>query len=51
MPVEFEIKVVQVGESLKITIPYEICRALKIKKGDTVRVTTNNGDIMVKKAK
>lgn len=49
MPVKFEISVVQVGKSLKVTIPVEIVRHLKIKKGDTVEMWVENSTIMMEK--
>ena len=49
MPVPFKIKVVQVGKSLKITIPKEICDYLNIRKGDVVAMWTDNGHIVVEK--
>lgn len=49
MPIFFKIKVVKVGNSLRMTIPKEICEALNIKEGDTLAVTTTNGEILVKK--
>ena len=49
MPVKFEISVVQVGKSLKVTIPVEITRHMKIKKGDTVSMWVDNSHIMIEK--
>jgi len=49
MPVKFEISVVLVGKSLKITIPKEVAAHLKIKKGDTVHVWVDNQHIIVEK--
>ena len=49
MPVKFEISVVQVGKSLKVTIPVEITRHLKIEKGDTVEMWVDNSTILMKK--
>jgi len=49
LPVRFEIKVVQVGNSLKITIPKEIVAHLKIKKGDIVELWVDNQHIIVEK--
>lgn len=55
MPVKFEISVVLVGKSLKITIPKEIAKHLNLKKGDTVLMWVDNTHIIVevekKKAK
>jgi len=51
MSVEFKIKVVKIGNSLRITIPKEITEFLKIIEGDTVILTVNDGNIYVKKQK
>jgi len=49
MPIEFEIKVVRVAGSLRMTIPKEIAKALSIEAGDTVLVSTNDTTMLVKK--
>ena len=49
MPVKFEISVVQVGKSLKVTIPVEITRHLNIKKGDIVSMWVDNGNLIIEK--
>ena len=49
MPVKFEISVVQVGKSLKVTIPIEVTRHLSIEKGDIVEMWVDNRHIVVKK--
>ena len=49
MPIMFEISVVKVGGSLRMTIPKEIASAMKIDKGDKLEVTMNNGEMVVKK--
>ena len=49
MPVKFEISVVQVGKSLKITIPVEIVNHLGLKKGDKVLLHVDNQHIIVEK--
>jgi len=49
VPVKFEISVVQVGKSLKITIPVEVARHLNIEKGNTVDLWVDNNHIIVKK--
>lgn len=46
---KFEIKIVQVGNSLKITIPKEIAKHLEIKKGGTVQLWVDNQHIIVEK--
>lgn len=47
MPVKFDISVVLVGKSLKITIPKEIVNHLNLKKGDTVLMWVDNSHIIV----
>ncbi|MCJ7762694.1 AbrB/MazE/SpoVT family DNA-binding domain-containing protein [Candidatus Bathyarchaeota archaeon] len=49
MPVKFEIKAVQVGNSIKITIPKEMTKHLGIKKGDTVSMWADNSHIIIEK--
>lgn len=49
MPVKFEISVVLVGKSLKITIPKEVATHLKIKKGDIVELWVDNNHVIVEK--
>jgi len=51
MPVEFKIKVVRIGNSLRITVPKEIAEALEIQAGDLVGVSLNDKRIIVKKLK
>jgi AbrB family looped-hinge helix DNA binding protein len=49
MPVKFEVSVMQVGSSLRITIPKEIANHVNIKKGDTVSLWVDNGHIIAEK--
>ena len=49
MPVKFEIKVVKVGNSLKVTIPIEIAKHLNIKKGDIVLMWVDNKHVIMEK--
>ena len=49
VPIKFEISVVQVGNSLKITIPKEVAKHLEIKKGDTVDLWVDNNHMIVEK--
>ena len=51
MPVKFESSVMQVGNSLRITIPQEISKYLDIEKGDIVELWTNNHSIILEKKK
>ncbi len=45
--IEEEVKVILVGNSLRIAIPKTICKALHIEKGQTLLVKTTNGDILI----
>jgi len=49
LPIEFEVKVVEVGNSLRIAIPKEILRAVGIEKGDTLLMTTTDHQILIRK--
>jgi len=49
MPIEFEVKVVEVGNSLRVAIPVEILRATGIQKGDTLLMTTTDSEILIRK--
>jgi len=45
-------KLVKVGNSLRVTIPAEICDALKLTEGNTLGLTlTSDGEIMIRKIK
>lgn len=50
MPVKFKIKVVQVGNSLKVTIPKEIVEHVGLEKGDTIEMWADNGHILIEKS-
>jgi AbrB family looped-hinge helix DNA binding protein len=49
LPVKFEVSVMQVGKSLRITIPKEIGKHLNIVKGDLVELWVDNHNIVVEK--
>ena len=49
MPVKFEVSVVLVGKSLKVTIPKEVCRHLGLKKGDVVLMWADNTHVVLEK--
>lgn len=51
MPVKFEVSVMQVGKSLRITIPKEIRKHLNLVKGDSVELWVNNHSIIMEKKK
>ena len=50
MPIEFEVKVVEVGNSLRVAIPVEILRATGIQRGDMLLMTTNDSQIVIRKS-
>jgi putative addiction module antidote len=49
MPIKFELSVMQVGNSLRVTIPKEVAKHLDIQKGDTVEMWVDNSTILMKK--
>ena len=50
MPIEFEVKVVEVGNSMRVAIPKEILKAVGVQKGDTLLMTTTDSQILLRKA-
>jgi len=51
MPIKFELSVMRVGNSLRITIPKEVAKHLQIGKGDTVELWVDNTHGVFKKKK
>ncbi len=51
MPIPFKVKAVKIGNSIRMTIPKQIVDYLNIKPGDTLKVTVQDSEILVKKAK
>jgi len=49
MPIKFELSVMQVGNSFRLTIPKEIANHLNINKGDSMEMWVDNSHIVVKK--
>jgi antitoxin component of MazEF toxin-antitoxin module len=49
MPVKFTLKAAQVGNSLKVTIPKELCEHVGLEKGDTVQMWADNNHIIIEK--
>jgi len=49
VPVPFKVKAVKIGNSIRMTIPKQIVDYLKICEGDTLEVTVQDGEILVKK--
>lgn len=51
MPVKFEVSVMQVGNSFRITIPKELAAHLELGKGDTVVMWADNSHVVLHKKK
>jgi AbrB family looped-hinge helix DNA binding protein len=51
MPLKIEVSVMQVGTSLRITIPKEVVAHLDIKKGDKVQLWADNSHVILEKKK
>ena len=49
MPIELEVIVGKVGNSLRITIPRPITDKLKIKEGDVLALSLTDGEILIRK--
>ncbi len=49
MPVKFEVSVMQVGSSLRITIPKEVASHLGLKKGSKVSMWADNNHVVIEK--
>jgi AbrB family looped-hinge helix DNA binding protein len=49
MPIKFEVSVMQVGSSLRITIPKEVAQHLQIKKGDKLVMYSDNAHVILEK--
>jgi AbrB family looped-hinge helix DNA binding protein len=47
MTVEFKIRVVKVGNSLRITIPKEIAEATRLRAGDLVNISLEGSRVIV----
>jgi bifunctional DNA-binding transcriptional regulator/antitoxin component of YhaV-PrlF toxin-antitoxin module len=51
MPTKFTISIVQVGKSLKVTIPKEICAQYSLRKGDKIEMWADNSHVVIQKKK
>lgn len=51
MAVPFKVKVVKIGNSIRMTIPKQVAEHLKIQEGDTLQITVQNDEIIVKKGR
>lgn len=50
MSVKFKMKIVKIGNSLRVTIPKEIAEAVRLRVGDLVSISLENSQIIVSKA-
>jgi len=50
VPVPFKVKAVKIGNSIRMTIPKQIVDYLKIGEGDSLEVTVQDSEMVVKKA-
>jgi putative addiction module antidote len=50
MSIKFKIKIVKVGNSLRVTIPKEIAEAVRLKVGDLVNISLEDSRIIVCRA-
>lgn len=50
MPIPFKVKVVKIGNSLRMTIPKQITDYLKIEAGAILEITVTDNIMNVKKA-
>ncbi len=51
MAITLKRTIVRIGNSLRLTIPPEIAEILKVDKGDVVEFGTDNGNVVLRKAK
>ena len=49
VPIPFKVKVVKIGNSLRMTIPKQIADYLKITEGNTLEVTVTDNIISIRK--
>lgn len=50
MPLTIRVKVAKMGNSLRMTIPVDVARAMDLKGGDFVEIGLTDGSMIVKKA-
>ena len=49
MPIPFKVKAVKIGNSIRMTIPKPVVDYLKIGAGDTLEVTVDDKEMVMKK--
>ena len=50
MPLTIRVKIAKMGNSLRMTIPVDVARALDFKDGDYVEIGITDSSMIVKKA-
>lgn len=50
MPLTIEVKLTKIGNSLRITVPKDVLRALNWKEGDMLEIGLSDSVMIVKKA-
>jgi AbrB family looped-hinge helix DNA binding protein len=51
MPVKFEVSAMQVGSSIRITLPKEVREHLNVQKGDKLLMYADNSHVIIEKKK
>lgn len=49
MPIPFKMKAVKIGNSIRVTIPKQVADYLEIHAGDTLEITVQDQEMLVKK--
>ena len=51
MPIKFEVSAMQVGTSIRITLPKEVREHLNVQKGDKLVMYADNNHVIIEKKK
>jgi len=51
MPIEFKVKLVKIGNSLRATLPKEVCEALGLKEGNILGVSVTDYEVRIRRVK
>ncbi len=51
MPIKFEVSAMQVGSSIRITLPKEVREHLNVQKGDKLVMYADNSHVIIEKKK